>query len=88
MLCLLKLNRNQHTNLMNNFCCGQPVTLRCCDTALKLCSYLYLHAMFTAMAPLCDGAAQNPAIPVLSIFGYYTLAQTTPYAELTLLFEG
>ena len=48
-----------NTNLMNNFCCEPRMTLRCCDTALELCSYWYPPAMLAAMTSLCNGAAVN-----------------------------
>ena len=44
---------------MNNFCCEPRMALRCCDTALELCSYRYPPAMLAAMASLCNGAVVN-----------------------------
>ena len=35
------------------------MALRCCDTALELCSYLDTAAMLVAMASLCTGAGIN-----------------------------
>ena len=35
------------------------MAMRCCDTALELCSYRYQPAMLAAMASLCNGAAVN-----------------------------
>ena len=52
---------------MNNIRCEPRMALRCCDTALQLCSYRYPPAMLAAMASLCDGAAVNWWISLYTI---------------------